>query len=152
MDPATACSEGVWNRGEVSQHFAAPRGAAGVWLSLPVLSMGINQHLWLALTSGGTWLFFILRPHQRQTIPETFWAPSLSAGSSCAISIGTQGGIYAKPGSSASRFSPWEEHSETQWWQHNLTVIRVITIYHYGTSQSLQGHLKSPFNGRFLVP
>lgn len=51
------------------------------------------------------------------------------------MSVGSQGGIYAKPGLRDSRFSPWEEHSETQQQQHNLTAIRFIASYHYGTSQ-----------------
>lgn len=36
---------GVWTRAGMSQHFAVPGGAAGIWLSLPVLFMGINTNI-----------------------------------------------------------------------------------------------------------
>lgn len=87
----TAPLGGLWKKGEVSQHLSVPCDVTGIWLFLHVLFMGINTSICspalLVLPSGASWHFFILWPHQGQILPQTPWAPFISAGSSCATTV-----------------------------------------------------------------
>lgn len=124
--------EDRWFRGQLIQLQAQPAlgcveqgcSAAAFCCSLccwdlTVPAHAFHKHLlcqhWLQELPGFSLSFNPIRDKSYQRL---FGHP-LSAGTSCAMSIGRQDGIYAKPGSSESRFSPWEERSETQW--HNTT-------------------------------
>lgn len=140
MAPATACSGGVCETG-VKCHSNLLFLVVLLGFGCPCPRFSWEHHQDLCPCSASVdfriyqALLYPLTPSGTNLTRDFLGTFSLSAGSSCAVSIGRQGGIYAKPGSCDSRFSPCEEHFETQQQQHNLTAIRAIIISQHGTSQ-----------------